>query len=541
MQTVINYHQETKHQPMRSARSLGYMDWENQPNPFRSYRGARKIDLPLMESVGNESFDQLFFPSLDKKKLSITGVARLLELSLGLSAWKSIGREAWTLRMNPSSGNLHPTEAHLILPQLGSSDSGSGLEAGVYHYDPYEHGLKRRRVFPRPLAESLFASFKGAGFFMLLSTIYWRESWKYGERAFRYCQHDIGHAIAGVAFAAALNGWRTGLVNGLGQSQLDRLAGFDKIEWPPLEAEASCALLYIHDADGNEAPEFPDDLIEDIGKLDIIGEPNALSPTRVDWPIITDVARATEKPVTETVQFDLSEAPLHYSGAGSLNAEDVIRRRRSAQAFDRSGTMHADVFYDILDRTLPRAGAAPFDVHLQKPSVHLFCFVHGVEGLAPGLYAFIRNEAEKEELVKNLSSSFAWTKAHNTLPLYMLGKGDVRALAADVSCRQDIAGESCFSLGMVGRFESRVKKDPFVYPRIFWEAGMIGQSLYLTAESHGFRGTGIGCYFDDTVHDFLGIESSEFQSFYHFTIGKPLTDSRLTTRPPYSHLKSPRN
>jgi hypothetical protein len=47
IQTVLNYHQTTKHSQERYARSLGYMDWATQPNPFREYDGSKKIQLPL--------------------------------------------------------------------------------------------------------------------------------------------------------------------------------------------------------------------------------------------------------------------------------------------------------------------------------------------------------------------------------------------------------------------------------------------------------------------------------------------------------------
>ena len=65
---------------------------------------------------------------------------------------------------------------------------------------------------------------------------------------------------------------------------------------------------------------------------------------------------------------------------------------------------------------------------------------------------------------------------------------------------------------------------------------MIGQVLYLEAEAHGVRGTGIGCFFDDAVHEILGLENNQYQSLYHFTIGLPVEDPRLTTYPPYQHL-----
>jgi len=107
-----------------------------------------------------------------------------------------------------------------------------------------------------------------------------------------------------------------------------------------------------------------------------------------------------------------------------------------------------------------------------------------------------------------------------------------------VSCHQDIAGDGAFSLGMIAVFSDTIASAPYRYRQLFWETGMIGQVLYLEAEAHGVRGTGIGCFFDDAVHEVLGIQGHQFQSLYHFTVGKPVEDSRLTTYPPYAHLKN---
>ena len=71
------------------------------------------------------------------------------------------------------------------------------------------------------------------------------------------------------------------------------------------------------------------------------------------------------------------------------------------------------------------------------------------------------------------------------------------------------------------------------YRRLFWEAGVVRQVLYLEAEEAGSRSTGIGCYFDDPVHEVFGLRSRDWQSLYHFTVGAPLDDARLTTLPAY--------
>jgi hypothetical protein len=108
-----------------------------------------------------------------------------------------------------------------------------------------------------------------------------------------------------------------------------------------------------------------------------------------------------------------------------------------------------------------------------------------------------------------------------------------------LNCNQAIAGESCFSLGMISEFEDNVHADPWHYRQLHWEAGLIGQVLYLQAEAEGLRGTGIGCYFDDSVHELLGLKSARLQSLYHFTIGLPLTDTRITTLPAYPDRQGP--
>lgn len=76
------------------------------------------------------------------------------------------------------------------------------------------------------------------------------------------------------------------------------------------------------------------------------------------------------------------------------------------------------------------------------------------------------------------------------------------------------------------------------YRNLFWEAGLVGQVLYLEAEAAGIRSTGIGCYFDDAVHQVFGISSRDWQSLYHFTVVGAVEDTRLTTSPAY-HVDEP--
>jgi nitroreductase len=216
----------------------------------------------------------------------------------------------------------------------------------------------------------------------------------------------------------------------------------------------------------------------------------------------------------------------------------LIRQRRSAVDFDGVTRISLETFLAILDATLPRPDAPPFDAWPFAPRLHLILFIHRVTGLHPGLYAWLRAPADGDLLRRAFRADYTWeipAGLPSTAPLYRLGTGDVRDFARTVSCGQDIAADSAFSLGMLARFQPVLReRGAAAYRELFWEAGMIGQALYLAAEAAGVRGTGIGCYLDDVLHRALGLAGHEWQSLYHFTIGGPVEDPRLRTVPPYA-------
>jgi hypothetical protein len=170
--------------------------------------------------------------------------------------------------------------------------------------------------------------------------------------------------------------------------------------------------------------------------------------------------------------------------------------------------------------------------------------VHRVDGLTPGLYLFLRNSGSEKKVKSALHPSLLFERPPGCpehLLLFLLKDGNYRQQAQVVSCQQKIAGAGAFSLGMIAEFRDSVRsKGAWWYRRLFWEAGVLGQVLYLEAEAAGIRGTGIGCYFDDAFHAILGLQDNQFQSLYHFTAGGPVEDTRLTTLPAYAHLNPDR-
>ena len=547
-EVVVAYHERTKHHFHRYAAALGTMDWATQPDPFRRYAGADLVRLPLPKAGRPLPYWQLYAsPTVPPVPLSLESVSLFFRYALSLTAWKQVGETRWPLRANPSSGNLHPTEGYALLPAI-EQIGVIGESAAVYHYAPREHALERRAVLAAKRWAELIAPFPEGSFFVGLSSVHWREAWKYGERAFRYCQHDVGHALACLRISAAALGWRLALQDGVGNSTLASLLGLDRDEDFATAEREEAELLVVIAADFSAAlPTHSKPLSAHGAGVLWQGRANALSPEHgVEWPVIDQVAQATRRCESSPIEEDFSGFPSEVElfgtpvRQGRLSAEKAILGRRSAVAMDGSTAISRAVFFRMLARLIPtnEPRGMPWDAIPWRPRIHLGLFVHRVDGLVPGLYALARDPDKVAILKAVMGSDFCWQRVPDCppgLPLYLLHEGDCRALASTVSCGQEIAGDGAFSLAMIADYmDSLATYGAAFYRNLFWEAGMVGQLLYLEAEEAGIRATGIGCYFDDPVHAAFGIDSREWQSFYHFTVGGLIEDGRISTLPAYN-------
>ena len=526
---VLAYHELSKHHRHAYAPAPPALDWANQPDPFRTFAGAPAVELPLLADALRTTYADLYDPApAGPRRADVNSVAVLFELALGLSAWKEHGTTRWALRCNPSSGNLHPTEGYAVLPDL------PGLGGGVYHYAPREHALELRRR----LAPAETAALPPGCLLVGLSSVHWREAWKYGARAFRYCQHDAGHALAAVRYAAAALGWSARLLDHAGDAAVAAWLGLDTDGFAgldPADREHPAALVLVGPAPLPDAPPVP----PPPAGGPWLGRANRLSPDPARWDQI-DAAAAAARAPAGAPQPVPAGPPLPPLPAGpAAPAAALIRQRRSCLALDGRTALDAAPFYRMLDRLLPRPGVAPWDLLPWGPLVHPFVFAHRVRGLDPGLYLFERAPGAAA-LRAACSPGFEWVRpagcpAH--LDLYRLAGGDYRQASKTLSCHQEIAADGAFSLGMVAPLGDTVRgRGAWWYRRVFWEAGVLGHVLYLEAEAAGVRGTGIGCYFDDPCHRLLGLAGDAWQDMYHFTAGGPVEDGRLRTAAPYAHL-----
>lgn len=218
----------------------------------------------------------------------------------------------------------------------------------------------------------------------------------------------------------------------------------------------------------------------------------------------------------------------------------MFRQRRSAVDLDGRTNIDVYTFYRMMRRVSPSNGEVPFATLPWAPAVNLVLFVHRVQGLTPGVYVLVRDRNHRNALEEAFRDQFVWRRPASCpadVDLYLLEAIDCRQQAKSVSCGQDIAADGAFAVAMIAEFEPTLERwGPWFYRHLHWEAGAIGQVLYLEAEAAVIRATGIGCFFDDAVHDLLGLQDHQFQTIYHFTLGGPVDDPRLKTIDPYFHL-----
>jgi hypothetical protein len=110
------YHEATKHSVESLSRARRVLDWANMPDPFRHYDGVPVLDLPADPTAPE-------MPAIDVLQGAFGTtpaddgplfLSQLLFYSAAISASKLVPStgDRYALRVNPSSGNLHPTEFH---------------------------------------------------------------------------------------------------------------------------------------------------------------------------------------------------------------------------------------------------------------------------------------------------------------------------------------------------------------------------------------------------------------------------------------------
>jgi SagB-type dehydrogenase family enzyme len=490
--TWREYHEATKHTAEALRRAPHFLDWASMPDPFRHYEGVPVLDLPgdppnpetpaleVLQGVSGGTFAD------DGPKF----LSQLLFYSAAISASKRVPSTGYryALRVNPSSGNLHPTEFHFLTRGL------KDWPGGLYHYRPSSHMAEQRAVggFEMKLVGG------SAPIVFVLTSIAWREAWKYRERAYRYCLHDMGHAWQALALAARAIGCEAFAIGHFPDDEVARICRLHEDEWPMLLVELR----------GSSIPAAEPHACETVWHG---GQANQLSKEEIAYPRINEIHNIT-KLCHRAIGGTFSAEPAG-DGSGEIRLPPSASSRRPFGEVVRMRRSALDFLGGMQSMSLPQLSAIlatttqPFSADFAGARfIQLYLYVHRIDGLQPGVYRFWPERAELEQIKL----------------------GDQRVAAAGLSLGQDLAGNACVAFSMIGDLERAARiRGERGYRYVHFEAGAIGHRMYLAAEALGLGATGIGAFYDEEVHRYLDVTPKQGQVVYHFAIGYPVADPRL--------------
>jgi SagB-type dehydrogenase family enzyme len=490
--TWLEYHEATRHSLESLRRAPHFLDWANMPDPFRHYEGVPVLDLPADPPSPETPALEVLHGIADSTP-AVAGpmlLSQQLFYSAAISASKRVASTGYryALRVNPSSGNLHPTEFHFLTTGLKEWPDG------LYHYRPSAHMAEQRAM--GGLEMKLAGS--PAPIMFVLTSIAWREAWKYRDRAYRYCLHDIGHAWQALALAARVLGCDSLAIGNFPDDEVAQFCRLPEDEWPMLLVELRGRSIPVCEQHACETVWYG-------------GQANQLSKEMTIYPRIDgihDVTKLSQHACRGI--FPVQPAPI---GSGEVKLPppassqrafgEVARMRRSA--LDFLGGMQL-MSLTQLSAILAAATRPLFADFAGGHFIQLYLYAHRVEGLEPGVYRLWAERAELEQIKS----------------------GDQRVAAAGLSLGQELAGNACVAFSMIGDLARAVRAHgDRGYRYVHFEAGAIGHRLYLAAEALGLGATGIGAFYDEEVHRYLKLTPEQGQVVYHFAIGYPVPDPRL--------------
>ncbi len=449
------------------------LDWETKPLPFKLYPDLEPLRLPTgLPAPALETFAAIRGgPSARPAPLGIERLAAALFFSAGVMRVKTYpGGGQIHFRAAPSTGALYQTEVYVVAGAV------EGLDAGVYHFGPGDFSLRRLRAgdwrgaLARAAADEVIATQPAA---LVLSAIYWRNTWKYEARGYRHLFWDSGSMLSQLLAVARALDLPARLVTGFVDAEVGALLGLDG-------SKEGALVIAPLGAPGAPAP--PPAALTPLALATV-----PLSPREVDYPLLREAYQesslAAAPEVTawrpgrgHVLRSDIS--PVHPPTSRSIG--ETIARRGSTREFSGEA-IGREALLAALDHA---AGPIPMDV--PDGSVEPHVNVHAVDGIEPGAYAYDRDRRA----------------------LTLLRAGDVRRASAFLCLEQALGGTSSATVFFLSDLERVLAAwGNRGYRLANLEAGLRGGRLYLAAYGQGFGATGL-TFYDRAVTEFFRDSSS---------------------------------
>ena len=498
LEAAWTYHDATKHSYTSIRTNPHFMDWSNQPLPFKIYPTLEPMRLPSeVRQTGVAALSAIgeSVPAQTNASPDLEAVAQLLYLSAGITRKRNYPGGELYFRAAACTGALYEVELYLVCSDLAN------LQAGVYHFAPAEFGLRRLRAgdYRRVLLEATGGepAIAHAPLTIVCTCTYWRNAWKYQARTYRHFGWDNGTLLANLLAVATALGLPARVVCGFVDAQVNRLLDID----PQREVAFSLVALG-HIAVPQPSPaEIPPLRLETV----------PLSQREVDYPLMREMHAASSLHSPEEVQAWRGQSPvtdfppptgpiiqlqpLSDAEMPRDPIEQVIQRRGSTRKFARSS-----ITLPQLSTMLDRAARGVLADFLDPPGAQLndlYLIVHAVEGLPPGAYVFHRARGVLECLKQgNFRAEAGYLGLEQELPA---------AAAVDIFFLADLRP-------ILQRFGNRG------YRAVQLEAGILGGKLYLAAYAQRLGATGL-TFFDDDVTRFFSPHAEGKSAIFLVALG----------------------
>ena len=495
------YHNGTKHSYESIYADPHYLDWENQPLPFKIYKTLEPIPLPrdlLSSAVPALSAVSAFnSPASSPAVPTLPMLASLLYFSAGITKTKQYPGGEILFRAAACTGALYHIELYLVCGPLAD------LEAGVYHFGPGDFALRRlRRGDHRGTlvqATGGEPSVAAAPLTLICTSTYWRNAWKYRSRTYRHCFWDTGTIVANLLAVAAAHDLSARAVLGFVDGAVNHLLGLD------VEREAATCLVTL-----GYQPESTPDSPPPSEPLAL--ETMPLSQKEVDYPAIRAMHAASSlsheaeaaawrggtpaHPWPEPTGELFPLRPLSAADLSPDSIEQVILRRGSSRKFARVPISFAQLSTILhhATRGIPADFVDPPGVMLND----LYLIINAVDDLPDGAYVF-RRDREALELLR---------------------RGTFRREAGYLGLTQEIPADASADVffltnlpAIIERFGNRG------YRAAQLEAGIIGGKLYLAAYAQRLGASGL-TFFDDEVTRFFSPHAAGKSVIFLVALGK---------------------
>jgi SagB-type dehydrogenase family enzyme len=229
----------------------------HQVKPFKD---APQIPLPEELPVAERSFDDVLRYRTSAREFSGDGIrldqlAKVLFMSYGITRDNAGTNFPRPFRTVPSGGALYPLDIYVYASRV------SGLDAGLYHYNPETNTLEVLRKADEIRQISGFfvqgdLALKAAAVLFVAAT-FSRTVFKYGDRGYRFVLLETGHLAQNSNLTAQEMGLATTNIGGYTDRDVDRYLGLDGVN------ESTVYLLLI----GHPSAENSEGRTEQIGDV----------------------------------------------------------------------------------------------------------------------------------------------------------------------------------------------------------------------------------------------------------------------------------